>query len=421
MKLFNTKSQEIERFEPQAGAVTVYVCGITPYDTTHLGHAFTYCVADVLVRYLEQVKKWPVKYAQNVTDIDDDILKKAAAVGEDWYSLGNRWTRHFIEDMQTLNVRPPDYFPRATGVIPQIIGAVGAMLDAGVAYEVAGNVYFEVDAWPDFGQLSGIPRVEMLPIANERGNFPDDKNKKDPLDFVLWQAKKEGEPSWTSPWGNGRPGWHIECSTMVDHFLGQPVDIHMGGADLLFPHHECEVAQIESANRKKPFSHFWLHTAMVEHEGQKMGKSIGNLIMVRDLLEYHAPDALRIYLAQHHYRQAWAYDELKLKRASRAVEKLNAALAAASTGGQAINVTPAQRRFITAMDNDLDTIKGVATLLNLADEIIFRAPNGYQVEGAQDCLRDMASVFGLRLDQEMSQEAVISGWNEHKQQFEDEN
>lgn len=419
MKLFNSKNHQIDPFEPQNGEVTVYVCGITPYDTTHLGHAFTYSVTDVLVRYLEQIKGWPVKYAQNVTDIDDDILKKAASVGEDWLSLGNRWTRYFIEDMQTLNVRPPDYFPRATGVIPQIIAAVQAMLEAGVAYESGGNVYFEVDAWPDFGQLSDIPRSEMLPIANERGNFPDDKNKKDALDFVLWQAKREGEPAWPSPWGDGRPGWHIECSTMVDHFLGQPVDIHIGGADLLFPHHECEVAQIESVTRNKPFSRFWVHTAMVEHEGQKMGKSTGNLIMVRDLLKHHTPDTLRIYLGQHHYRQAWAYDELKLKKASRAMEKMNAALASVSTGDQPINVQPAQRRFKTAMDNDLDTVKGIATLLNLADEILFRASNGYQVEGAQSSLRQMASVFGLRLDANDGESKIADGWQVHMQQFED--
>jgi L-cysteine:1D-myo-inositol 2-amino-2-deoxy-alpha-D-glucopyranoside ligase len=416
MKLFNTQTQQIETFQPDDNEVTLYVCGITPYDTTHLGHAFTYCAADVLVRYLE-MKGWRVKYAQNVTDIDDDIIKKAEAEGENWRSLGNRWTRHFIEDMRTLNVRPPDYFPQATAVIPQIIETVQALLAAGVAYEEAGNVYFQVDAWPDFGRLSQISRPDMLPIANERGNHPDDPHKKDPLDFVLWQAHKADEPAWQSPWGNGRPGWHIECSTMVTHFLGQPLDIHIGGADLLFPHHECEIAQVESLNSNEPFVRFWLHTAMVEHEGQKMGKSLGNLVMVRDLLQLHSPDTIRIYLAQQHYRQSWAHNELSLRKAARIAEKLNAALAAVSTGDQPINVTPAQKRFTAVMDNDLDTVKGIATLLNLADEIIFRAPNGYQIKEAQAALRRMASVFGLCLDEELAERRVITGWNDHWQNF----
>lgn len=416
MKLYNTKTQQIEPFQPSGDEVTLYVCGITPYDTTHLGHAFTYCTADVLVRYLE-MKGWQVKYGQNVTDIDDDILRKAEEEAQDWRSLGNRWTRHFIEDMQTLNVRPPDCIPRATAVVPQIIESVQALLAAGVAYEVAGNVYFQVNAWPEFGRLSRIPRAQMLPIANERGNHPDDPNKKDPLDFVLWQAQQPGEPAWQSPWGNGRPGWHIECSTMINYFLGQPLDIHMGGSDLLFPHHECEMAQVESISHEASFVRFWLHTAMVEHEGQKMGKSLGNLVMVRDLLQHYSPDALRIYLALQHYRQPWAYDELALRKAARFAEKLHAAMTAVSTGSQVLNVTPAINRFTAVMDNDLDTIKGIATLLNLADEIIFRAPNGYSVDDAQAALRRLGSIFGLRFGEELADPQIIDGWNGHSQQF----
>ena len=195
MRLYNSLSQRVEDFEPQAEAVTIYVCGITPYDTTHLGHAFTYATTDLLIRYLEHSGR-KVRYVQNVTDIDDDILKRAASVGEDWKALGNRWTAHFIRDMQALNVRPPDHFPRATDVIEDIVDTVSALLDADVAYERGGSVYFDIDRFEAFGQLSHLPRPEMLPIANERGHHPDDPNKRQPLDFVLWQAAVEGEPSW---------------------------------------------------------------------------------------------------------------------------------------------------------------------------------------------------------------------------------
>jgi L-cysteine:1D-myo-inositol 2-amino-2-deoxy-alpha-D-glucopyranoside ligase len=418
MNLYNSQSQQIEPLRPGDDAITLYVCGITPYDTTHLGHAFTYCAADVLVRYLE-MKGHRIIYAQNVTDIDDDILKKAQTEAEDWYELGNKWTRHFIEDMQALNVRPPDYFPRATAAIPQIIEAVQALLMAGVAYEAAGSVYFEVAAWPEYGRLSHIPHADMLPIANEHGNQADDPYKKAPLDFVLWQAQKDDEPAWQSPWGVGRPGWHIECSTIAHSFLGEPVDIHMGGADLLFPHHESEAAQREAVNGERPFVRFWLHTAMVAHEGEKMSKSLGNLVMVRDLLPRYSADALRLYLAQHHYRQPWSYDEASLKRAAQYVEKLKAALTAVSTGTKPINLTPAQNRFAAALEKDLDTPKGVATLLNVADEIMFRAPNGYRVDEAQALLRQLSAVFGVRLDAETPEKHVAAGWQEHRQQFEE--
>ncbi|HIC90325.1 MAG TPA: cysteine--tRNA ligase, partial [Anaerolineae bacterium] len=229
----------------------------------------TYTVFDILIRYLE-LCGYTVHYVQNVTDIDDDILRKAKEVGEDWQTLGNRWTARFIRDMEALNVRPPDHFPRATDVIPDIVEMVQRLLETGVAYEAGGNVYFHIDAWPEYGQLSRIPRDHMLPIANERGNNPDDPHKRDPLDFVLWQAQAPGEPAWESPWGLGRPGWHIECSAMATRFLGEVVDIHGGGADLVFPHHESEIAQVECCSSQSPFVRFWMHTAMVRHEDEKM-------------------------------------------------------------------------------------------------------------------------------------------------------
>jgi L-cysteine:1D-myo-inositol 2-amino-2-deoxy-alpha-D-glucopyranoside ligase len=422
MKLFNTLSGRVEPFEKKGGTVTVYVCGITPYDTTHLGHAFTYTTADILIRLLEY-KGLPVKYVQNVTDIDDDILRKAGQVEEDWQALGNRWTRHFIEDMQALNVRPPDEFPRATEVIPEIIKTVSRLLESGVAYEAGGSVYFDIKKWPDYGKLSKLSPEEMLPVANERGNIPDDPNKKDPLDFVLWQAKKPGEPSWKSPWGLGRPGWHIECSTMSTCLLDQTVDIHLGGSDLIFPHHESEIAQIEPISSDLPFVRYWMHIAMVRHTGEKMSKSLGNLVMVRDLLKRFSSDALRIYLASHHYREEWDYDEDRLESCAGLAQNLMDAAVIPSDAGstegalQKVDPQPHRSAFLKAMDDDLDSPEALSHLSSLAKEIILASTETKEIRSAQDTLRELALILGLRPGSNALENRVISGWNEHKVKF----
>ncbi|MSP12602.1 MAG: cysteine--tRNA ligase [Chloroflexi bacterium] len=422
MQLYNTLTQRMEAFTLPDRPITLYVCGITPYDTTHLGHAFTYTVYDILVRYLE-FQRHQVRYVQNVTDIDDDILRKAKEVGMDWRTVGNRWTAHFIRDMQALNVRPPDHYPRATDVMPQITASVQRLVDAGVAYLSQGNIYFHVDHWPEFGKLSHIPRDEMLPVANERGNHPDDPRKQDPLDFVLWQAQAAGEPAWQSPWGSGRPGWHIECSTMSTYFLGQQVDLHGGGADLIFPHHECEIAQAENSTAVEPFVRYWLHTAMVRHEGEKMSKSLGNLVMVRDLLNNWSPDALRIYLAGHHYRQAWSHDLAELWRANQMAETLRQAVTLRSAPAQECDssgqpdTAAARQTFVAVMDNDLQAPQGLQIMEKLAQDVLRAEHGGETVRKAQAALREMAQVFGLRLDAVNAEERVISGWNEHLKRF----
>ncbi|MDX1601387.1 MAG: cysteine--tRNA ligase [Anaerolineales bacterium] len=416
MKLYNSRTGRVEGFEPLGDEVTLYVCGMTPYDTTHLGHAFTYTANDILIRYLEY-QGLAVRYVQNVTDVDDDILGKAEREGEDWKELGNRWTAHFIEDMKALNVLPPDHFPRATDVIDGIIETVEQLLEAGVAYEVEGNVYFEIDGWEPFGKLSKLPKDEMLPIANERGNHPDDPHKRDPLDFVLWQAQKPGEPAWDSPWGKGRPGWHIECSTMATEFLGDTIDIHSGGEDLLFPHHECEIAQVEPVTGRSPFVRFWMHTAMVRHDGEKMSKSLGNLVMARDLLRRWSPDALRLYLGSHHYRTPWEHDEAALARADQVVLSIMDALEADSGDGESVDVDPHRRAFENAMDDDLDTNLAVQALETFAAGIKAAAKEGRELTRAQDTLREMAEVFGLKLQQEDPDPRVIQGWSEHLQRF----
>ena len=398
MRLYNTLTQQIEEFRPAREQVSMYVCGITPYDTTHLGHAFTYVVFDTLARFF-QFKGWPVRYAQNVTDIDDDILRQAQRVGEDWKELGDRWTRRFIQDLDALNVMRPTFYPRASEEMPRIVEMTQVLLDKGYAYEKNRGVYFHVENCSTFGKLSRIPRADMLGIANQRGNVPDDPNKRDPLDFVLWQPAKSGEPTWDSPWGPGRPGWHIECSAMSLHYLGQTIDIHGGGGDLVFPHHECEIAQSEQYTGVQPFVRFWMHVAMVRHEGEKMSKSLGNLVMARDLLQVYAADAIRAYLLGHHYRTAWEYDEAQLRTAAAWVERYTAASRAdAIAGGHALDGIPYQARFVSAMEEDLDTPEALRVLDELAEAIL--AVQGQRdLVAAQGTLRGMAGVLGLGLQE----------------------
>ncbi len=416
MKLYNSLSKTIETFKPRDHEVSLYVCGITPYDTTHLGHAFTYTTTDILVRYLE-FQNFKVNYVQNVTDIDDDILRKAREVGEDWQTVGNRWTTHFIRDMQALNVRPPDHFPRATDMIDDIISSVQALLSKGVAYEKGGSVYFDINSWPDFGKLSKLTRNQMLPVANERGNQPDDPKKRNPLDFVLWQAQAAGEPAWESPWGAGRPGWHIECSTMATRFLGETVDIHSGGMDLCFPHHECEIAQVEPITGRKPFVRLWMHIAMVRFAGEKMSKSLGNLIMVSDLLEKYPPDAIRLYLGSHHYRDAWEFHEEALTEARHQAQKLTDAVQISGGSGRPLELDGYWESLCNAMDNDLDSYNAIQVLLDLGELIRKGARAGHDIQGAKQALRTMGHIFGLRLDENQPEQRVTQGWNRQVERF----
>ena len=416
LQLYNSLSRRVEPFRPAQPTVTIYVCGITPYATTHLGHAFTYAMADTLIRFLEY-QGYCVCYVQNLTDIDDAILREARRVGEDYRALGDRWTMHFIREMQTLNIRPPDYFPRATDVIPEIIESVRKLCTAGAAYEAGGSVYFDAEWWPSYGKLSRLSRQEMLPIASERGNNPEDPHKRHPLDFVLWQAHTPGEPAWESPWGPGRPGWHIECSTLAQRFLGETIDIHGGGADLMFPHHESEIAQSEGISGREPFAHWWFHPAMVQLAGRKISKSLGNLIMVQDLLEKYSPDAIRLYLARHHYLHTWEYDPAELEPAERLASTLRTAVRRPVRPRSPWPFAPGPRpqAFLHALAHDLDAPEAVAILASFAEEILEAARAGRAVQAAQNTLRRMGRIFGLRLDDEGADAAVIAGWNHHLQ------
>jgi cysteinyl-tRNA synthetase len=373
MKLFNTLTQSLETFTPLDGnTVRVYVCGVTPYDTTHLGHAFTYVSFDTLMRYLEDTG-YSVRYVQNVTDIDDDVLRKAREVGLAWDELGRRETERYLRDMDALNVRRPAVYARATDEIPRIIELAQTLVARGYAYVSEGCVFYNVKKDPDFGEMARAIGLDdyasMLAIANERGNFPDDTRKHDPLDFVLWQAQAPGEPAWPSPWGPGRPGWHIECSSIVMHYLGPQIDIHGGGADLTFPHHTCEIAQSEHYTGKVPFSRFWVHTGMVYQDGEKMSKSLGNLTLISNLLKEYSADAIRLTLLSHHYRHPWECFTEDLHSATRTIELFQHVrhLVGRETDGED---TMLRHCFKAAMDDDLDTPQAIALLKEAAEKFV---------------------------------------------------
>lgn len=396
MRLYNTQSGTLETVRPRDGAIGMYVCGVTPYDTTHIGHAFTFLTFDILVRLLRH-KGIDVTYVQNVTDIDDDILRKAGELGIGWRELGERETAKFRTDMRNLNALDPDHYVKATDHIPEMIELIEKLIERGLAYEVNGNVYFEVAKDPEFGKLSHIPRSEMLPIANERGNTPDDPNKRDPLDFVLWQAGVPGEPTWESPWSAGRPGWHIECSAMATKYLGPEIDIHGGGEDLVFPHHEAEVAQSENATGVKPFAHYWVHVGMVEYQGEKMSKSLGNLVLAADALKDFPPDALRLYLFSHHYREPWEYRDEEIDEWVGVAEDLTEASEFPSIGiEEMLDVSVFRDQFFNALDDDLDTPTAIQALREIGRAIL-EAHEDDDLTEAQETLRELAGVLGLEL------------------------
>lgn len=380
LRLFNSLTQNKETFKPLAkNEVLIYVCGITPYDTTHLGHAFVYVSFDALIRYLKY-KGYKVNYTQNVTDIDDDLLKKAKETGRDWQELGKFWTDRFLKDMKDLKVLPPTHYVKATDSIIEMIKIVNGLLKKSYAYKKNGNVYLDVSKVKDYGKLSKYSMTQMKLLLKERGGDPDDPNKKNPLDFILWQKSKSDEPSWKAPFGNGRlalpagrPGWHIECSTMIHQYLGDQIDIHGGGMDLIYPHHESEIAQSESYTDKKPFSKFFMHAAMVMSCGEKMSKSLGNLVMVKDLLKKYSANTVRWYLLSHHYKSPWEYMEADIRNCNEKIKKIEKALKLKTRKGEILK--DYVRRFEEAMDDDINTPKALTTLEELAGKILVKKEN----------------------------------------------
>ncbi len=382
MRLFDTRRNDYHQFVAPL-TVRVYVCGITPYDATHLGHAFTYTAFDALIRYLEH-RGHTVTYARNVTDVDDDILRKAREVGSSVATLAEREVARLDADLRALGLREPDAVPWATDAVPAIIHAVDGLLRRGSAYALPdGRVYFDTRAaGTDFGALSRLGRDEMLAQFAEKGGDPDAPGKRDALDFLLWQPSAPDEPGWATPFAPdhpGRPGWHIECSAMAAEELGPVVDIHGGGHDLVYPHHEAETLQAEHLTGQGPFARFWLHTGMVGLDGEKMAKSVGNLIFVSDLVERYEPMATRRYLLTHHYRGDWSFDASDLDDSAAAYKRWTEA-----AGGDGVDEELADA-FDHAMADDLDT----PTALRVLDQMAQR--------GAGETLRSSAAVLGFPL------------------------
>ena len=350
MRLHDTRRGEVVPFEPADRVVTMYTCGITPYDSTHLGHAATYLTYDMLQRRLRDMGH-ETRCVRNITDVDDSILPKARELGVHYLDLAAAELARFDADMESLEMLPAWSEPRATSAIADIRGFIGMVLDRGYAYEAGGAVYFEVAKHQRFGELSGYDRSRMLAYAAERGGHVDDPNKRDPLDFVLWQPSLPDEPAWESLWGPGRPGWHIECSALALRELGTTIDLHGGGSDLIFPHHECELAQSEAATGE-PFVRHWMHQAMVRMDGEKMSKSLGNLVFVSELTMLWDPRAIRLACVSHHYRNSWEWHGELMPAASGRLARW----VAAGPGDAALEEVRA------CLDDDLDTPAAVAAI-----------------------------------------------------------
>jgi L-cysteine:1D-myo-inositol 2-amino-2-deoxy-alpha-D-glucopyranoside ligase len=347
IRLYDTAQGRVVPFEP-GHLVTMYSCGITPYDSAHLGHAAVYLTFDILQRRLLDLGHEP-RLVRNVTDVDDDILRKARQLGVHYLDLAAEEVARFDADMGTLGLLPVYAEPRATSAIADILSLIGATLAGGHAYESGGAVYFDVSSFAGFGRLSRLERPEMLVLAAENGGRPDDPNKRDPLDFVMWQPSLVDEPSWESRWGPGRPGWHIECSALAMRELGETIDLHGGGRDLVFPHHECEIAQSEAVTGR-PFVRHWLHGGLVALGGTKMSKSLGNLVFVSDLLKEWDPAVVRLALLGHHYRGDWEWQEGDLATAAERLDRWRARGTASSARPD--EALEAVRR---SLDDDLDT------------------------------------------------------------------
>ena len=395
MKIHNTLSGKTEDFEALDGKVNMYVCGITPYSASHIGHAMMSVIFDVVRRYLE-FKGYDVCHIQNFTDIDDKMILAANSTGIDVADLAESNITDYLAEMDALNVARAHEYPRATAEIGKITEIIAKLIEKGYAYPVAGDVYFRVNRDEDYGKLSHRDLDGL--IAGARVEV--DERKEDAMDFALWKSQKPGEPAWDSPWGMGRPGWHIECSAMAIKYLGSSIDIHGGGRDLIFPHHENEIAQSESFTDEVPFSRFWMHNGMLRLGDDKMSKSIGNIVTVGEALSSYSPDALRLFFLSSHYRAPLLYTEANVAGQERALERLKNAVrpASAASVGSTIDASPTKAQFVEAMDDDFNTPRALAAMFDLAREINRGKDEGADVLGAQDTLRELSGVLGISLD-----------------------
>jgi len=391
LRLYTSLGREKREFHTVTpGLVRIYVCGVTPYDVTHLGHAFSYVQFDTLRRYLLWLG-YEVRYVQNVTDIDDDmIMVSKRQGGRPIPEIRDENDAIFRADLDRLNVLRPTVYPFATDHIPQIIETTERIIANGCGYAVDGDVFFEAAKFEGYGKLNGVSIAELA--TRENPESKREHKKRGPLDFLLWQQVDPGDPSWDSPWGPGRPGWSIECTAMSTEHLGQQIDIHGGGRDLIFPHHENEIAQAECASGKAPFCSFWMHNGMLQLDGVKMSKSLGNLVLARNLMAEYEPDHLRLYLLSNHYRVDADYREGALPQLAGRYGRLKAAAQAETATGQGITGGDALRMaFEGAMDDDLDVPHALDTL----DEAAARILAGKARDGEQASLRELLGVLGF--------------------------
>ena len=412
IQIYNTQSRRKEPFETiEPGVVRMYVCGVTPYDSAHIGHGMSMTSFDVIRRYLEH-RGYRVRHIQNFTDIDDKIIARANRDNIDPNVLTEGLIAEWLADSAELNALPATHYPRATQEVGPIIEMVQGLIDRGYAYEVDGDVYFRVRAFPGYGKLSHRDIDDLLSGAR----IEVDERKADPLDFALWKAVKPGEPSWDSPWGPGRPGWHIECSAMSSTYLDGQVDIHGGGSDLIFPHHENEIAQSEAYLGVEPFARYWVHNGLVRVGSEKMSKSLGNFVRMREILERGLGPAFRLMVLQSHYRAPLTYSEEGLQAAERGLARLRVAAApgtatdadledgdVAASANLADVVAQTDDRFHTAMDDDFNAPEAVAALFDLGRAINRARTEGQPestVEPARLKLVELASVLGLDLSEQ---------------------
>ncbi len=443
LRLTNTLTKRTEPFQPRVpGEVSIYCCGVTVYDLCHLGHARSYIVWDVLRRYLIW-RGYRVTFVQNITDIDDKILRRAAEEGSSMEAVSERNITAFRDDMESLNILPPDRVPRATRCLDGIRAMIAELEESGAAYSADGDVYFAVMGRPDYGKLSGRSLSDQQDGASGRLNSDEESRKRHPFDFALWKGVKPGEPSFPSPWGPGRPGWHIECSAMVRQELGTTIDIHVGGADLIFPHHENEIAQSEAANGE-PLARYWLHNGMVNVDGEKMSKSLGNFTTIRALLASGVSAmTLRLFVLQAHYRKPLDFTREALEAAATGWHGLNEALglglnttvtaalgwAEPASAGHDAGLETSRQGFIDALDDDLNTSAALAVLFELARPLralARRLERGSEasgedraLQGRWQMLQQLSGVLGLEPEASPSsaaeaatgpEPAVIQSW-----------
>ncbi|MEJ2708722.1 MAG: cysteine--tRNA ligase [Anaerolineales bacterium] len=406
ISLYNTLTRKKEPFETiEPGKVRMYVCGPTVYAPAHVGHAMSALVFDIIRRYLEY-RGYEVRHVMNYTDVDDKIIQRANESGVEPLQLAEKYILEFRQHLKDLNVKEATVNPRATQEIQQIIQMIQGLEDKGYAYAVQGDVFFRVQHDEDYGKLSGRKLEDMQAGAR----IGVDERKEDPMDFALWKAAKPGEPAWESPWGLGRPGWHIECSAMNLHHLGERIDIHGGGNDLIFPHHENEIAQTESLTGK-PFADYWVHNGMLQLSGEKMSKSLGNLVTIEAFLDEHEPDVLRMMILNSSYRSPLTFNEEVIGQAERALERLRAAMRPAILyEGQSLESSAAELKkqmaaahtgFLEAMDDDFNTAGALGHIFELVRAINTARDEGLDADRlaeAQDLLRKLTGVLGLRLE-----------------------